>query len=141
MKTRPEQAIEAGEVGNVETVLDVKKPAFQFKRTKVVTVPLLKPALGVPFYVRADGEIYLGKELKATAGAKKMEPAHLMNCTNLETGELCQIIVPSVLLSIMTEEYPEKSYVGKSFEMTKLPKNSGKDYHGFTVNEIEVEAA
>ena len=113
-------------------------PAFKFKRTKVVTMPLLKPVLDQPFYVKMTGEIFLGKEIKAGEGAK-MEPAHLVNCVNLETGELCQIIVPAVLLSIVNEEYPENSYVGKSFEIVKMAKGGGKRYHPFKVAEIEVE--
>lgn len=118
---------------------DSKAPALKFKRAKLVTLPLLKPQLDVPFYVRIEAPVFLGKEIKGDGVNAKMEPAHIANCTNLETGEMCQIIIPTVLLSILTEEYENESYVGKSFELVKLPKPSGKRYHGFTVAEIEVE--
>lgn len=117
----------AGAVGAV-------KAAFAFKRTKVITVPLLKPAIDVPVYIRADAPIYVGKKID-----DKMEAAHLLNCTNLESGEMNQLIIPAVLLSLFSETYENDSYVGKCFEVTKHPKPSGKGYHPFSLNEIEVE--
>ena len=117
----------AGAVGAV-------KAAFAFKRTKVVTVPLLKPSIDVPFYVKVLEKIWEGKQI-----GDKMEAAHLTNVVNLETGETMQLIIPAVLLSLFTEEYANDSYIGKCFEMVKHPKPSGKGYHPFTLNEIEVE--
>lgn len=108
-------------------------PSFNFKVTKIVTVPLLKPSIDVPFYVTITGAIFLGKQVD-----DKMEQAHLVNVTNLETSESQQIIVPAVLLSLLTEEYPDNSYIGKSFQLIKHAKPSGKGYHPFTMNEIEI---
>lgn len=122
---------------DVATVTAVMKPAFQFTIAKIVTVPLLKQAIDVPVYVRIEGAVFVGKELKQT-GATKMEAAHLVNVTNLETGEAMQLIVPAVLQSILHDEYANDAYVGKSFQLIKHAKPSGKAYSPYTVNEITV---
>lgn len=113
-------------------------PAFVPKVKRVITLPLLKFQIDQPVYVRIDGEMFKGKEIKGSGDKAKMEPATLANCTNLETGEACQIIVATVLHSILTEEYENGAYVGKGFMITKGPKGSGKAYNPYTVSEIEV---
>ena len=120
-------------VTTVQEIAKVVKAAFNFKRTKVVTVPLLKLAIDVPSYVRAEAAIYEGKQVD-----DKMGKAHLLNVTNLETGESQLLIIPTVLLALLGEEYPENSYIGKCFEVTKHAKVSGKNYHPFSLSEIEV---
>lgn len=107
-----------------------------FKVAKVVTVPLLKFVIDQPIYVKITGPIFLGKETKAASDSKKMEPAHLCNVINLETGEEQQIIVAKVLHSVLDEEYPEQSYIGKCFELTKGAKGSGKSYNPYSVVEL-----
>jgi len=115
-----------------------QKTTMTFKRKKLVTVPLLKPKLDVPFFIQITGEVYTGKEIKAVTEAKKMDAAKIAPCINLETGEVCEIIVPSVLYSILMEEYSGHAYIGCGFEITKKPKVTGKDYHGFFVAELEL---
>ena len=114
-------------------------PAPNFKVKRRVTLPLLKIALDKPVFLRIEDKMFTGKAIEK--GGKQMEAATLMNCTDLSTGEMVQIICNKVLESIMTEEYEDKgtTYVGLSFMLTKHPKASGKDYHTFTVVEIEVE--
>lgn len=104
---------------------------------KVVTLPLLKFVIDQPLYVKITEPFFLGKELKGSGDSAKMEPATLANCVNLETGEQCQIIVATVLKSVIEEEYENHSYVGCGFSMTKLAKTSGKRYNPYTVAEIE----
>lgn len=110
---------------------------FKFKVTKRITLPLIKPALDVPIYVKILDPIFQGKKIENGA-SKDMEAAMLANVVNLETGENAQIIVPSVLQGIFKDEYEKDSYVGKNFQIIKHPKGSGKRYHPFTVAEIEV---
>lgn len=114
------------------TVEAVKGLKFTVK--SIITIPLLKPAIDVPFYVRLDTPVILGKKIDDT-----MEAAHLCNVTNLETGEQNQLIIPSVLLSLLHETYEKDGYVGRSFMLTKHAKPSGKKYHPFSMAEIEVE--
>lgn len=112
-----------------------KKPVFKVKRN--ITLPLIKPALEEPVYIKVTGKMFVGKEI-TTNDKQKMEPATLVNCVNLETGEEAQIIVPSVLKGIFNDEFPNDSYVDKGFSITKHKKASGKRYHPFSVAELEL---
>ncbi len=112
---------------------------MQFKKVRNVTLPLLKLVENKPAYFKPTGAMYLGKAID-----DKKEPATLLNGINLETGEECQIIVPTVLRGILTEEYADDAYVGKSFEII-LHKHMDKTdpsklkYNKFAVAEISVE--
>lgn len=113
--------------------------AVKFKVKRNITLPLIKPQLDVPVYIKITSEMFVGKDVSAAKGdAKKMEPATLVNCVNLETGEEAQIIVPAVLKGIFEDEFPDNGYVGKAFSITKHPKASGKQYHPFSVAELEL---
>tara|TARA_R110000782_G_scaffold263592_1_gene356317 strand:+ start:9092 stop:9490 length:399 start_codon:yes stop_codon:yes gene_type:complete len=116
----------------------VTKSAFKFKTVKNVTLPLIKPTIGQEFYIGIINAMYVGKDIQQVVGGKKMEPATLVDCTDLETGELCQFIVPAVLKSIFDDEYTDNAYVGKQFALTKLAKKADKGYFGFKVSEIEI---
>jgi hypothetical protein len=113
---------------------------IQFKRKKLLTRPVLKFIENQPVYVKLEEPIYVGRELKADLapdGTKKKEPAHLANVIDLRTGELAQIIVAAVVLSVLNEEYPNSGYVGRCFAITKKGKAPGKQYFGYNVEEIE----
>lgn len=130
-----------------------KTPAFKPTIKKHVTLPLIKPQIGQPIYIKIIGEMYVGKDIsKKSRDPSKtdMAPATLVNCVNLETGEESQIIVPSVLKGILEDEYcvfsgegeerklVEQDYVGRCFMLTKQPKpDDKKRYFPFTVAEIE----
>lgn len=111
-------------------------PSFKIKRA--ITLPLLKPQLDVPVYIKVTSKVFVGKDIAAQKGAAKMEAANLINCVNLETGEDCQMIVPAVLAGIFSDEFKDDSYVGCGFMVTKHPKGSGKAYHPFSVSELEL---
>lgn len=132
-------------------------PAFKFEVAKNLTLPLLKPQLDQPIYIRFEEPLKIGKEI----GDK--DAAIIGTVTNLETGEMSQYLVPAVFQGILHDEYgtpkfgsPEKgqpvqiveaaregqpadSYVGKCFMVTKHPKASGKGYHPQTIQEIVVK--
>lgn len=113
----------------------------KFARTRAVTLPILKFVEEVPRFLTLTGEMFTGKEQKADKpGEKPMEPATLCHATDLETGELGQIIVNTALVGILNEEYPNTSYVGKSFELTKHAKKDGKRYNTFSVFEVDPTA-
>lgn len=111
--------------------------AFQPKIVKNITLPLIKPQLDKPFYIKVTSPMFEGKKIESGDKAS-MEPATLVNCIDLETGAESQLIVPSVLHGIFDDEYKDDSYVDKGFMITKHPKVSGKRYHAFSVAEIEV---
>lgn len=123
---------------------DEKKPLFDISKIKVVkqvTVPTLSVKDGATAYVKFDGPIFLGKELKKTAKdgeAAKEKPADLASVINLETGEQMHLIVAAVVKENLNETYPKDKYVGRSFAISKLGKRAGKRYFDYRVLEIEV---
>lgn len=110
---------------------------YQPKIKRTLVLPLLKKADDVPIYIRIEGEIHTGKEVKGVGDKAKMAPARLVNCMNLETGELCQIIVNKVLEETLIEHYPDGGYVGLGFEIIQH-QVEGKRYKTYTVNELEL---
>ena len=111
--------------------------APQFRKTKLVTVPVMKIDFDKPYYVRLDSPFYLGKEIKEKSGKPSKKPATLVNVTNMETGDLGIIVCNEVLKSTIEEGYPENSYQGKIFEIIKHPKKEGKEYCTFSIAECE----
>lgn len=116
-------------VNEVPEVPEVK--AFIPKIKRLVTLPLLKLAVGKVAYVRIEEPMYTGKAVD------DKEAAILCKVTNLETGELSEIILPTVLRSIFTEEFPDDGYVGKGFSI-ELVKVDGKKYHQIKLAELEL---
>ena len=113
---------------------------MEFKRKKLLTRPVLKMEEGKQRAVLIEGAMFVGKDIKSRTEKpedKKKEPATIVNVTNLETGELAQIVVNAVMKSILTEEYPNDTYVGKCFLITKMGRQPGKQYNPFHIEEIE----
>jgi hypothetical protein len=110
-----------------------------FKRVKNLTLDILKFVELEPRHVKITGAIHLGKEQKKGKGNedKAREPAHLASCINLDDGSECQIIVAAVVLSVLNDEYPNETYVGKCFAITKKNRVPGKQYFPYSVEEIE----
>jgi len=104
---------------------------------KVLTIPLLKLQLDVTVYVKITSPIFTGKEIDA-GEQKKMDAPHMVNAVDLETGEDVQLILNTVLESVLSEEYPDNGYIGKGFSITKLNKKATKGYHPFMVSELEL---
>lgn len=115
-----------------------EKKAFTPKVKKLITLPLLKFQIDEPVYIKFLEPMFTGKEIKGAGDKAKMEPATLANCVNLETGEECQIILATVLKSILTENYENDAYVGCGFQITKGKKASGKAYNPYAVAELEL---
>lgn len=118
-------------------------PEFKVEPLRVVTRPIIKLEEAKPRYLLLEKPMFLGKEIKKSRrnesepDAKKKEPATLLFATDLESGEVGQVIVNTVLKGILTEEYPEDTYVGKCFEITKNSRAAGRDYNTFKVIEIK----
>jgi len=115
---------------------------FVPKRKKLLTRPVLKLEPNKARYIKVEAAMYVGKEIKATRGRptddeKKKEPATIMDVIDLTTGEPSQIVCNTVLKSTLQESYPNDGYVGLCFSVTKLDKESGKDYNKFKIEEIE----
>lgn len=110
---------------------------MKFKTVKNVTLGQLKLEKGTPVFVRVEKEFFIGKDVKNSNKA----PPLLAEVTNLETGEVLEMIVPTVLASTFTEGYDGTNYVGKCFRVEKLtnPDENGKRYSKFSLIEIELE--
>jgi len=135
--SKTNQDTKAAEVSEVAEVAEPTKLKFTIKRA--VTLPIMKIFANTPVYLRLDAPMFEGKLLPDDIKQGKTEGAHIVNCTNLETGEQVQIVVPKVLEAVLNETYLDDSYVGLSFEVTKQKMITGKKYHNFTVKEIEVD--
>jgi len=109
-----------------------------FKIARRVTLPLSKWKNESPKYLRIECEIFQGKEISAPKkeGEATKEPAWLFNATDLQTGEMIQVIAAKVLKSTLAEEYPDNGYVGKMFELTQH-RDTAKNYNTFSITEIE----
>ena len=116
-------------------------PKLKFNVKRSVTLPILKIACNVATYVRIDDAIFQGKLLaeELAKGKSPEDAAYLVNVTDLETGEQAQIVLNKVLHSILDESYPNDGYVGLAFSLVKQKMATGKKYHNFTVQEIELE--
>lgn len=123
------------QVAATETVVNTDesaKPAFAPKVKKRVTLQLFKIEKKKPYYFRMESAMAIGK---AVANSQ-MEPATVVQVTNLVTGEIGQIICPSVLKKELSDAYPDDSYVGKCFELSIHPV-AGKRYSVPQITEIE----
>jgi hypothetical protein len=62
----------------------------------------------------------------------------IMDVTDIATGMDQKVLVGKVLLSTLTENYPNDGYVGKSFRVTQGPPPAGKRYKTMTVQPLEL---
>ena len=104
---------------------------LRFTRTRVVAIPLFKLAPGAPArFFMFEGAMFEGKKVD-----DKKEPATLMPVTDLESGEIGQIIIGAVLRELLHEQYPGDAYVGKRFEL-KVRRDADKKYNTYDLFEV-----
>lgn len=101
-----------------------------FATTKQVIIPLLKLVENVAVIVTITSEFFTGKKVD-----DKKEAAILCRVADPATGETYEMIANTVFRSTLEEAYPKGSYVGKTFQITKLPAREGKNYNGFKILE------
>lgn len=126
-------------VENVEKVGKVKtteKAVFKFKVKKIVTREVLQTKINVPEYIRIEESHYLGEEMDDPFNKGKKSRATLMHVVNLQTGESQVVVCNTVLHETLDSTYPEGSYIGLCFSITKLKKKEDKNYHNFAIIEI-----
>lgn len=104
---------------------------MSFKVKKHVTLPLFKLDATVK-YLRFDTAMAVGKTVD-----DKKEPPMMATVTDMETGELGQIILGTVLVSNLNESYPENKYVGKIFAISKTAPEGTRKYSLFHITEVE----
>ena len=144
MREPPESSRDAGVV-NAEPPSKVKLPLLVASALKNwLKVPPPKSVTEAKFVEKLCPppiEMYVGKEIKKGRGAapsdQNKEPATLLEVTDLSTGEIAQIVTNEVLKSTLRDEYPQDTYVGKCFSITKKGREAGKQYNKFSIEEIE----
>ena len=110
---------------------------FKYKVINQVTREIKKIDSGEEVFIIFEGEIYTGEVLEK---AKIQTPPQLCNIIDLETGEKMLLILPKVLDASIQENYPNHSYVGKSFRLVKEVID-GKKYSTWAIQEIEIEVS
>lgn len=116
----------------------------RFKVKKHVNVQSWKWEDGVTKYFTVLDPIHKGKTFEDKSGkrvGKYDAPADIINVTDLADGlgTVRVVTLGKVLKDMIEEQYPDASYVGKSFAVTRLAKEQGKRYHLYTCDEIEVK--
>ena len=113
-------------------------PGGKYPRTRSVTLPTLRLVEETAVFVTVTAPMAVSQVAqRPDKDGKVKEPATVMPVTNMDTGEVTQIIVGAALKGILTETYPKNGYVGLSFEITKHGKAAGKRYNTYSVFEIE----
>lgn len=74
----------------------------------------------------------------ATASPK---PLDILSVRDAADGNEKEILVGQVLKSSLVENYPDDTYVGKTFACTQSAPPQGKRYKQMSVNEVELEEA
>ena len=117
--------------------------AGKFKVKKAVTLPTLKLVDDIVYAVKFDGPLTVAPNKteagSARADGTRMPPPVVANVINLQNGMLCRIVAKAVLKNELEENYPDQSYVGKSFAM-RFMKIEGKRYKGVELAELEETA-
>lgn len=121
-------------------VADATKPKFKVKGH--VTLPLLKMAAEKTYFLRIDTKIVQSEPARNNKGElvdTSKEPPFVCKVTELESGEVAQIICPAVMTSELNKHYPDDTYVGKMFSVCRHEKAAGKNYATFSIAEVEPE--
>lgn len=117
---------------------ETKKVPFSLAVKTKLTKAVIKFEKDVPVYVKIVGAMHAGKQIKGTGDKQSMEPATLCDVVNLESGEEMQLIVSTLVKSILDDNYPGDTYVGKGFQITKHNKREGKRYFDYSVDEVSL---
>ena len=112
---------------------------------KQVNLPVLKKEDEVPLFIRFEEAMYIGKTIKSRGEVKGEKAkgirsaATLAQVTNMETGEICLIVINQLLKENLNDTYPGNGYVHKVFRVVQHSKE-GKNYKTYSIAEIVVRA-
>jgi hypothetical protein len=103
---------------------------------KFVSLTTLQFKDGMTIIARFLTPIVEGKELKAGARGPRMGKAYITTIQS-RSGEMRTLVAGTVLRSEIAENYPDGSYVGAWFQITKHPPREDKgNYATYTITEI-----
>lgn len=108
------------------------------KVIKRVTLPQMSMKKSGVYYVKFDTKIeHKAKIEKDEKGNPVEKQISVAQVTNLENGEMGQLVVGTILEGNLVEAYPNDSYVGKGFRVEKSDVD-GKRYKGYLIDEVAV---
>lgn len=108
---------------------------------KKVTLPLLKHGDGQTVLFTVKEAMRLGKQLKAkSADEPAPKRAMMLRIIDAQSGMEMEYIVPAVLQDTFDTDYPDNSYIGKSFMILKMPKQEGKRHKDLQIEEVSISA-
>jgi hypothetical protein len=111
---------------------------FSPKVTKVVTRPILKFENDKPLYVRILAALFLGTPpVKRPGSTRDPVTPTFVNVDNLEDNAGVTLPIHPKLKEKLTIAYPNDSYVGKCFMITKNTRQLGKVFTPYHLAEIE----
>lgn len=130
-----------------------------FKVARQITVPtLVMKDASPPRILKFNDRMKLSSYTDPDPKKSKEKPATVAGVTDMESGEVFQFLVPSVVESNLrrdydaeikvqgegksakiTEDEGEHLYVGKVFRVQCLGKRPGKRYRDFSLFEVEQE--
>ncbi len=118
---------------------------------KNLSLPAFKLQEGEERYFRLDSAMRVSTrkdsqedEEETTKGKGKdkekqtRQPATVVDAIDLVSGEVGVLICTAVIKSSLTENYPNDSYVGKGFKITRKEKAPGKQYSRYNVQEVKI---
>lgn len=128
-------------------------PHIKIKETITVTRPVLSQIGrdGVPFAITAEGPIvkaqrYVrtdsdGNPLAPDPNQPEMPPPDLMNVIDLSDGVEKILVVNAMLASALRRNYPNDTYVGKSFGIVGMrkPHKGGWSIRDYFIRELILE--
>jgi len=115
--------------------------AFIPKIKKQLVLAIQKIEVEKPIYVKFVAPIKIKDKVeKDASGVETKGEIHIGHVLNLETGEELHVVMGSVLLSTLTEEYPNGGYVGLGFMITKQAKRGtgARGYHPYLLAELDL---
>lgn len=124
-----------------ETETHEPKPQRQYEVLAPVTLPTLKIADGQTAHIRVVRKI-VEKPKLLPDGSPALRPdgspasTDVMQVQNLDDDKLYALVASTVLKKELTGNYPNDSYVGKCFRVTKNAKAEGKTYKTWEILEI-----
>lgn len=137
-KNPPAAAVQAAPVvanlpEGVKAVRNVTLPTLVLKKAGDSAVLKFMDAMRV-------SKVKTKPDIGPDGKVKEREPATVATVVNTQTGEQFIYLVASVVKSNLERDYPDETYVGKSFYIqNKGKRTENQRYNDFAI--IEVEAA
>lgn len=120
-------------------VATAKDAPPRFKVVKRVTLPTVNPGVNEPRIFQIQDAFRTSTYVNPDPKKASEKPATVCSVNDLETGEVLLWLVAEVAKKNIEEQYPDESYVGKSFAVCKMPKRPGKRYFDFQIAEVAPE--